>query len=225
MTKKFGKLAILIFAFTLFMILLEIVNYLSQTNSASSIAINNFLITNAANSAQKNDFKATDKLHWASNVNTYGEFDPYRKLLRKDYSEKIQFPDDQNLRSKILEFLAKVKNSNFKDVEDQGLGFIYYKMAQIAYQENQTDLTIKLLKKAMYNYPEFASFHGELINLYFKLNDRNNFEDQLEYCFKFKKAELLCKNLQKDIFDYNTAQEFGYLNSEVEKHYLHEPGQ
>jgi hypothetical protein len=198
----------------------ELVNYLSEPASPSSAAVNNLLIKKAITKAKADDFdSAYSYLAWASRINILGEYGPYRKKLPGDYDKKIQIPEDEILKRNLNAYIAGLDETDISLPEDQGLGRTYYNLALISFNGGYSDLGARLLRTAMYNNPEFASFHAELINYYFTAGRTEEVNREMKYCLEFEKAKTLCGQYNNDSIRNNTPKPIGYLNENVEVHY------
>jgi len=221
MTKM--KIFLIILGITLLFFVSEIVNYLSDPASQSSIFLNKYFIENTISDAKNGNFeKAMTELSLPSRINIYGEYDPYRNLLPADFDKALTIPNDDSLKILFTNYLGSLTASDLKNNEDQGLGRIYYNLALIAYNNGHPELTPTLLSKAIYNNPEFPEFHAELINYYFSVGKSDDVSREMNYCLKFTKgwANILCEAYRNDSIRLNIPKPVGYLHSEVEGHYI-----
>ncbi len=218
---KIKTILILIASVTMLLIISEIANYLTKPDSQGSTLLNTYFIKKSISEAAAQKFdNSIYYLSIASRVNIYGEYDNYRKLLPKDYLDQIEFPEDMKFKDALTDYLANLIVPNIANSEDQGLGIIYYNLAQISYDFGKNDQYEFFLRQAMYNNPEFASFHAELINYYFTLGKVDEMNKEMDYCLKFKSAKTLCGEYKDDSLRLNIAKPIGYMSPEVERHYL-----
>lgn len=199
----------------------EFANYLSRSDSPSSEVLNTAFINKSISEARINNFDgAIYNLSLASRLNIFGEYDAYRRLLPKDYLDKFQFSEDGDYKNLIIKYLTGLTQNDLLNSEDQGLGRIFYNLAKVSYANGETKLSEYFFKQAMYNNPEFASFHAELINYYFTVGMKNEMNKQMDYCLKFKGAKTLCEQYSNDSLKLNIAKPIGYMSAEVDRHYL-----
>lgn len=204
----------------LLLLISETVNYLSATNSMSSAFINTYFINKAISESKNGNLQnALNNLNIASRINIFGEYDPYRHLLPSDYTDKISISDDPNLKSVLEGYLANLKDEDLQKSEDQGLGKIFYTLGLLSYANSHPELTPLFFKLSIYNNPEFASFHAELINYYFLNADLGQMNKELEYCAKFYWAKTLCETYKNDSLKSNIPMPVGYMKEEVQKYY------
>lgn len=198
----------------------ELINYLHDPASQSSVLLNTLFLERSISSAKKYDLQGSlANLNIASRINIYGEYDQYRNLLRKDYLVGLNIQDDGLLKTRLTDYLANLTAGDIKNTEDQGLGRIYYNLALIADESDNLELVPKLLKMAVYNNPEFASFHGEIINFYFSEGMTDELDREIDYCLKFEGSRLLCEQYIRDSITHNAPRDIGFLRDVVEKHY------
>lgn len=217
MNLKSKFLYAIIFTFVLF--ISEIVNFISNPTSLSSVALNNFFIRRSIYSAQNKDGNGSVKfLEIASKMNIIGEYSHYRSRLPNNYLENIELKN-VDVEIEFEKYISNLSKLDLKTGEDQGLGKIYYDLALISYSMGEKDLTPKLLKMAIYNNPEFASFHAELINYFFIENDNVNLDKSMKYCEMFEGAKTLCGQYKNDSLKSNIPQKVGYMQDEVVRHY------
>jgi hypothetical protein len=183
--------------------------------------LNNYFIDKSINEAKSDRLdNAFFYLSVASKINTFGEYGRYWNLLPSDFSKQIKIPQDTKLRSDIQNYITSLEPKNIKDDEDQGLSFIYYNLGLISYKNNFLDLTPELFKMAVYNYPEFPSFHAELINYYYVQGQPESALKINDYCHKFKQAAIFCDKYMNDIVKFKTPQIVGYMELPIASHYL-----
>lgn len=218
---KFKSLFLSIIAIVAIFFVSEGVNYLSQTASRSSVFLNKFFIRRAILSAKNRDFNASMfYLLSASRINIFGEYDPYRNLMPNDYTAKIVFPSDSRLEASSIDYISSVKDADLIVPEDQGLGLIFYNLALTSYDSGYNTLSSDFLKLAMYNNPEFAPFHAELVNYYFSVGDISNMDSELDYCSKFEGSKKLCETYKNNDLLTGRARKIGFLQDVVENYYL-----
>lgn len=215
------KIVLLSGGIVLLILLSELVNYLNNPASTSSSVLNELFLERTIKSAGKNDFdKAAKYLFTASAVNSFGEYDHYRNLLPKGFEKEIPFPDNNAFKQELNKYLSSISQTDMDLTEDQGLGRIFYKLAIISYKNGYPYLTPLLLEKAIYNNPEFASFHAELINYYFLTGNLDKVSSEINYCFGFKSAKTMCEHYREESININIPREVGFLEDVVDKHYL-----
>jgi len=218
---KYIKIPGLIPAFLLLILASEAVNFLSDPASQSSSYINRYYLNKSVSAAKEGLFeKSVSYLSLASKINIVSEYDRYRKLSPRDYSDITSFTFDPNFQNMVINYLVNLKPEDLAEPEDQGLGRIYYNLAIIAENNGYSDLTPKLLRLAIYNNPEFASFHAELINYYYGLGEMDVVNKEMEYCMNFIKAKTLCGQYRDDNIKNETPSIPGYLSNDVDRHYL-----
>lgn len=218
---KYKKLALFICVIIFLFVGSEFVNYLSDPASSSSALLNRYYINQSISKAKETNFESSfNFLSIASNINIFGEYGRYHNLLPDDYKETTDLNTDEKLASLVLDHISNLKESDYIKPEDQGLGKIYYDLGLIAYKSNRSDLTPYFFKMAMYNNPEFASFHVELINYYLVNNLKSEVKNQLDYCFKFKNSQAMCNDYKKASIDTGVSREIGFLSDEIKKYYL-----
>lgn len=199
----------------------ETVNYLKDPSSRSSAYLNNMFIKKAILASKNSNLnKSIFYLFVASDINVFGEYHGNRNLLPDDFSEKLTVSQNEDQKEIFLNYIKQLTKIDIQNNEDQGLGKIFYDLSLLSFNTDSERLGLLLLKKAMYNNPEFASFHAELINYYFRINDLKSVDAQLEYCAKFEKAKTLCQEYKNDSIRQNVPKDIGYMKNEVEKHYL-----
>lgn len=214
--KTIFYLTLVIFVF----LISEIVNYISNPTSLSSASFGKLFISRSISDAKDGKgSSALFNLSLASRINIYGEYARYRNLYPKSYSEHFIPIEDEKVLTSFSKYLSGITEEDLKLPEDQGLGLIYYNLAVIAHKEGRSDLVPNFLRIAMYNNPEFASFHAELINYYFTVGDMNYVNIEMEYCSKFEEAKTLCGQYKDDSLRLNVAQEVGFMSKEVDRHY------
>jgi hypothetical protein len=156
----------------------------------------------------------------ASKINIFGEYSDYFHLRPDKDISNINFSNNPVLKEQFVQYVANLSDADLKLPEDQGLGFVYYNLALIAWNNNNPNLTEELMRMAMYNNPQFASFHTELINVYFRIGEGVKVDEQLSYCSNFIEAKTLCGMYIDDSIRKNIPKEVGYMSSEVYRHYL-----
>jgi hypothetical protein len=218
---KFKTFALFLFSFILLIFISEGLNYLTDPHSEVSVILNTFFINRSISYAKDGNFeKSIDNLFIASKINVLGEFGPYHSLSPSGNYNDIDFGDDQALKNSVLLYLGGLTKNDLNLPEDQGLGRIFYNLALISSEKNHPELTEKLLRLSMYNNPQFASFHAELINYYFSIGDNNDVGKEIDYCFQFKDSKPLCEMYSDDSIKNNKPKDIGYMRAEVERHYL-----
>lgn len=208
---------LLLFIFVLFVS--EVVNFVSNPTSLSSVALNTIFIKRSISDARsRKDDGFIKDLEIASAINIVGEYSQYRSRLPDNHIEKIEL-NDQYIMESFREYISHLTDLDLKTGEDQGLGKIYYNLALISYSNGYEELTPKLLNMAIYNNPEFASFHAELINYFFIKKDMKRLDESMSYCNLFDGSKTLCGQYKDDSLRHNIPREVGYMKDEVARHY------
>jgi tetratricopeptide (TPR) repeat protein len=222
MNPKSSKIIVLISLFLILILLIsEGANYLSNASSPSSIMLNKFFIDKSISEAKNDKFnKAVYYLSIASRINIYGEYSKYRNLLPSNYSKQVALDGDSEFERETLNYLSGLTPNSLMNNEDQGLAWIYYNLGLVAYKTNNFEIVPELFKKAIYNYPEFPSFHAELINYYYSRGRLDDANQAMDYCHKFKDAAIFCDKYKDDINKFNIPQVVGYMEQPIKDHYI-----
>lgn len=217
---KFKKILLIGVGLILLALLSEGVNYLFEPNSKISKTLSQLLINRSIVYAKQNNLKKSlINLTLASRINIYGEYGRNFPLAPNNNSISIPPPDNKQLETDILEYIKNIAENDIGFINDQGLGKIFYDLALISYEEDHLKSTEALLKLSMYNNPQFASFHGELINYYFFNGLMDEVEREMAYCYKFEDSKTLCKQYDIDSIKTNTPRDIGFLKEVVYEHY------
>lgn len=218
---KIGKLilAACLIAFLIFAS--EFTNYVSNPTSPSSAAINRYFLDKSILEAKNGRLESAIKyLSIASRINIFGEYGHYRRLLPADYKNQPRFPDNGKMQTELLTYLSGLTSDDLTNAEDQGLAWIHYRMGLIAYKNNEPNLAESMFKTAIYNFPEFPSFHVELANFYFERGDVSNLAKSLEYCSRFEGSSGFCQQFKEGPLKAGTPQPVGFMELPINEHYF-----